>query len=150
VKVFNGDSNIYNDKASSVLDLNRRIIFVNDGDEFRRKRFAIAHELGHWILHKNILEKDESKHKVLLRKCSILQKDLPCLEKEANCFAANLLVPKNFLDKFQKMRNSELATIFMVPAEIIIYQRENKDEIMDTQQKEPSKISLANCCAGNN
>jgi Zn-dependent peptidase ImmA (M78 family) len=28
------------------------------------------------------------------KQCSILKEDLPCLEKEANCFAANLLVPK--------------------------------------------------------
>jgi Zn-dependent peptidase ImmA (M78 family) len=121
--VFNANFNKYKDKVSGVLDIDQKTIYINNEDKFKRQRFTVAHELGHWFLHKNTIEKDKSQYKVLLRQCSILKEDLPYLEKEANCFAANLLVPKKFLDKHKKMSNPELSDLFKVSEEVIKYRK---------------------------
>ena len=58
-----------------------------------RRRFTIAHELGHWRLHRGAAE-----HAVFCRPGSIAsatqaQEPLPPAEDEANAFAAAVLMP---------------------------------------------------------
>jgi len=95
----------FDDDISGVLLLNDNhpVIGINQGHSEVRKRFTIAHELGHFILHKdngNELFMD----KMLFRRASTdySEKDLR-LEAEANYFAANLLMPesaiKEYIDK---------------------------------------------------
>ena len=60
-----------------------------------RKRFTIAHELGHWVLHR------KGQQALFCRKASVREGDgpattrapLPVTEQEANAFAAALLMP---------------------------------------------------------
>lgn len=75
-------------------------ILVNKFHSIGRKSFTIAHELGHFILHKKLL--DERSELVSLIKSN--DKDCPALarglsyntlEKEANQFAANILMPES-------------------------------------------------------
>lgn len=46
------------DLVSGICDFQNRKIFVNAADIFPRRRFTIAHELGHWILHRSFYESD--------------------------------------------------------------------------------------------
>lgn len=92
----------FDEDISGVLVLNgsQSTIGVNQSHSEVRKRFTMAHELGHYILHR-----DEGSSmfmdKVLYRKTSnnYSPKDEK-LEREANFFAANLLMPKSVIDSY--------------------------------------------------
>jgi len=77
-------------RVSGFLDPHTKTIFVNAEDVPARQRFTVAHELGHYAL-----SHDPDKYPVLLRFPELNGED--DIEKEANCFAANLLVPKELL-----------------------------------------------------
>lgn len=81
--------------VSGFLDPTERTIYVNAEDAPTRQRFTVAHELGHYLL-----EHDPAKYGVLLRFPEFNGEDEE--EKEANCFAANLLVPKESLKEVLK------------------------------------------------
>ncbi|WP_300446352.1 MULTISPECIES: ImmA/IrrE family metallo-endopeptidase [Helicobacter] len=63
-------------------------IFVEQTDFITRQTFSVAHELGHFILHN-----DGTSH-TSLRDTTATQ-GIDTKEIEANCFAANLLMPKD-------------------------------------------------------
>ena len=66
-----------------------RVIVVNLSDSARRRRFTIAHELAHYVLHKG---NDE-----LFAHRDAGQND--GIEHEANVFATNILMPKDLVFK---------------------------------------------------
>ena len=69
-------------------------IVVNSDDKIsmERKRFTVAHELGHLLLHSDSFD-------------GICTEENPKEEKEANSFATELLMPQNaFLDKLKEYR----------------------------------------------
>jgi len=104
------------DKISGFFYGEKNEIYINKEEIPQRQTFTIAHELGHKIMHEEWLNSPE--YKVLLRK-SLGASDDP-KEKEANCFAANLLVPKFMLDEYYKIASiEELATLFLVSAPVI-------------------------------
>ena len=100
---------------------NENLICVNRKHYAARKFFTIAHELGHFVLHKNHIKK-QSDNKLLdgtmyRRSC----KDMDDKEKEANQFAAIILMPKTiFRNEYNKCMDkniepvAHLATIFDV------------------------------------
>lgn len=63
------------------------VIVVNSNQTEARKRFTIAHELGHYVLHRN--ESDVFEDEIFFRSG---EKDLS--EYQADNFAAELLMPK--------------------------------------------------------
>ena len=76
------------------------IIGLNKDHHENRKRFTLAHEIGHLVLHKNLLMGSthvDKKFGVKLNrdKRSSLGKDF--LEIQANQFAAELLIPRELL-----------------------------------------------------
>lgn len=74
------------------------VIGVNSVDAPVRQRFTIAHEIGHFILHKDeALHVDEKSLIGLRDRKSSLAVDER--EIEANQFAAELLMPATFLQK---------------------------------------------------
>lgn len=100
------------------------IIGVNPNESSVRQRFTIAHELGHFFLHKNseesiFVDKD---FKVLFRS----QESAPGehkREQEANAFAASILMPRkkieeeiknNFMDRTDEVMIKLLAKKFDV------------------------------------
>ena len=98
-----------------------RTIFVNSRDSENRRKFTIAHELGHWILHRNKLESEPEKYAVLYRIPLGRRQDDP-IEQEANYFAANLLVPEEMLVARRNGKtDEELATEFDVSRDVIGY-----------------------------
>lgn len=77
-------------------DNGRTIIGINSRNSTKRQRFSIAHELGHWCLHKGKpLIVDQS---VMISKRDDVSSQATDREEiEANQFAAELLMPKQFV-----------------------------------------------------
>ncbi|MBW8016141.1 MAG: ImmA/IrrE family metallo-endopeptidase [Planctomycetes bacterium] len=70
---------------------NKGLIRVKDDiPEYGRKRFAIAHELGHWELHKDISQLFTCTEKDFMAKYKGSIEEI-----EANYFAVSLLMPEN-------------------------------------------------------
>lgn len=83
-----------------------QFIIVNLAESAVRRRFTIAHELAHFVLHKN----DNKLY---------AHRDMTCageprssIEQEANYFAANILMPEELVkDKVQDIKNETWGTI---------------------------------------
>lgn len=82
-----------------------KIIYIDENsymDEryYFRLRFSIAHEIGHFILHKEIFEsfKIKSIEDYIKFISKISDEDYNKLETQANIFANNLLVPRDYLN----------------------------------------------------
>lgn len=98
------------ENVSGFYDAGEDAIYVNKDEAPKRQTFTIAHELGHRILHREWAESTE--YKVLLRQDG---NSVDPIEKEANAFAANLLVPRHILDKYYRYAGVEkLSELFAV------------------------------------
>jgi Zn-dependent peptidase ImmA (M78 family) len=77
------------------------LIGVNSLHHPNRQRFTIAHELGHLVLHRDLITSEvhvDKKFPVLMRD-SVSATGTDLIEIEANNFAAALLMPKALLDE---------------------------------------------------
>jgi Zn-dependent peptidase ImmA (M78 family) len=76
----------------------RALIGANKSNHPNRQRFTIAHELGHYFLHAGhtVLDEGRLAYTVNLRN-SESSKGEDNDEREANLFAAELLMPAKFL-----------------------------------------------------
>ncbi len=111
----------FGEKFSNIAGyIKESIIYVSASDSANRKRFTIAHEFGHFLLHKTQLKEAPGKYAVLFR-IPLGTMNADPIEQEANCFAANLLVPEELLIQFQHDGKtiSELAKIFEVSQDVI-------------------------------
>lgn len=120
------------DTVSGVLDCRNSespLILINKNKSENHQRFSLAHEIGHYLLHSfdGQLHMDGSMG-VFFR--SSLEGTTPSpnksysvkMEREANVFAAELLMPKDLLEKEVNSRSQsidmtlveELAKIFAV------------------------------------
>ncbi|MFK7000758.1 ImmA/IrrE family metallo-endopeptidase [Flavobacterium oreochromis] len=82
-----------------VIDNDNIKIGYNSTESLVRQRFTLAHELGHFVLHKN-KEKEVFVDNVtyMFRKAGVRTKDYK-IEMEANQFAAAVLMPKQLVEK---------------------------------------------------
>lgn len=97
-----------------VGDNNRKIIGYNKSHNENRRRFTIAHELGHFYLHFKGEQKifiDNNSHKFFRNEKSSSGEIRR--EREANAFAAALLMPSSLIEnEIEKLQNIEnLSTI---------------------------------------
>ncbi len=85
----------------------RATIGVNSTQHRVRRRFTIAHEFGHYILHEGIIEHVDRSYRInpkgdgdvrLNYRSDVSSQATDVEEIEANFFAASLLMPKNLLD----------------------------------------------------
>jgi Zn-dependent peptidase ImmA (M78 family) len=74
------------------------VIAVNSAQHENRQRFTIAHEIGHFLLHKGTQIHFDDDFRVNYRKADTTGM-ATVDEMEANWFAAALLMPENFLRK---------------------------------------------------
>lgn len=111
---------------AGLVNPSQHVIYVNIHDSPNRKAFTVAHELGHIKLHTSELKEDPNLG--ILYRRPLGKKDSNIKEQEANCFAANLLVPKEmFEDVMKKYGNvlpenngvDILSTIFGVSRDVI-------------------------------
>lgn len=70
------------------------VIFTNKNHHINRRRFTAAHEIAHYILHRDLIEDGMIVDDTLYR--SRLSGPL---EKEANRYAARLLMPRHLILK---------------------------------------------------
>jgi Zn-dependent peptidase ImmA (M78 family) len=106
--------------VAGFMDFTDSTIYVNGDDHYNRQTFTIAHELGHYLLHKPLFEAHPEKYKVLMR--APLGAEQDPIEKEANAFAADLLVPLDLLKLYGKYATEDdLARLFAVSNEVIRY-----------------------------
>jgi Zn-dependent peptidase ImmA (M78 family) len=106
---------------SAYIDYDLMKIVVSDNDSRERQRFSIAHELGHFLMHKpKLMEKEEDHFQVEFRK-TIVDQDKEEIEKEANAFAAYLLVPPRVFKKFRWASKEEIASLCVVSKQMINY-----------------------------
>lgn len=110
IKVFEGS---LDKKISGAIRYNKSTnkfeILINKNDAKVRQRFTIAHEIGHFFLHKDMLISDEIHVDILYRMTNEQ-------EKEVDYFAGALLMNKTLLEKAYKDGHSitELAELFDV------------------------------------
>ncbi len=95
IKFENGEKNIY----------------INHLDSRERKRFTIAHELGHYLLHRNLIEKEGGT--VLYRG---INGDI--IEQQANRCAGALLMPESMVKKYFNEINESVNIKISVLAKI--------------------------------
>lgn len=125
-------STFEDENIAGFLDIKNKEIYVNADDSLGRKRFTIAHELGHYMLEHKI-----DKYDVLYRKAisdySGYSDEEKVREQEANYFAGCLLVPENILsqtlldagidiDKDELLSNKEMSFLsdtFKVSGQVI-------------------------------
>jgi Zn-dependent peptidase ImmA (M78 family) len=97
--------------VSGFYDPQENAIFVNSEEYPLRQTFTVAHELGHKILHEEWAKSAD--YKVLLRNSERSEQDFR--EKEANAFAANLLMPRFMMDRYwESVSISQLSQLFAV------------------------------------
>src|SRR6266496_141061 len=112
-------------------------LYVNLRDVIYRRRFTIAHELGHWRLHREELRSNPQRS--ILFRIAIRQLNVDPTEKEANFFAANLLVPLGLLRQHRDGKtNEKLAELFLVSTEVIGYRLSLLEQDEDVQTQESS------------
>lgn len=97
-------------------------ILINSQEIDYRRRFTLAHELGHFVLHKDI------KEDILYRSDNFIDSDgldqeSKDREVEANCFAAALLMPRKTVELLVslKFKTSEMAKLFDVSTSAMQY-----------------------------
>jgi Zn-dependent peptidase ImmA (M78 family) len=98
LKVYN--SNIWGDEISGMIvrDAERGgksgyAIYVNGKHAPVRRRFTIAHEIGHYVLHRSLIGDGVQDDALYRSKLS------GAIEAEANRFAADLLMPWNLINQ---------------------------------------------------
>ncbi|HYN46617.1 MAG TPA: ImmA/IrrE family metallo-endopeptidase [Allosphingosinicella sp.] len=110
---FNAEAN---DKVAAYADPSR-VIYVNRELPPELKNYAIAHELAHFLLHPSYVESPD--YKLLLRGAPVGNGESE-EEKEAEAFAAELLVPRRMLENLKITGEPDsLASLFVAPVEVI-------------------------------
>lgn len=112
INVVFADFGEHSESVSGLCDFKAARIYVNKDDSTERQAFTMGHELGHWLLHKDFYLENPDSYPVLPR-FSNPNRDDP-MEKEANKFAACLLVPERLLRPVKGAPVSALASSFGV------------------------------------
>jgi Zn-dependent peptidase ImmA (M78 family) len=107
----------FSDTVAGFCDFEAKRLYVNSQDPLNRQTFTIAHELGHWVLHRAYFLMHPDEYSVMPRFQRPNGRDP--YEQEANCFAANLLVPKRLLERVKHAPVAQLASVFAVSREMM-------------------------------
>jgi Zn-dependent peptidase ImmA (M78 family) len=85
----------------------RVVIGVNSDHHANRQRFTIAHEIGHFILHKGMKLHVDEDFRINLRDGSVNDEEI-----DANAFAAELLMPTEFIERdIQKLSRIDSGSV---------------------------------------
>lgn len=111
-----------NEAYSGYLAVDKRMIVVNERHPEVRRRFTVAHEIGHYDLHRKGRDsadmfvdradyfQDDDKREVYYRHHHFGPADYR-MEVEANAYAAGLLMPEKLLEQYleQNANNIDLS-----------------------------------------
>jgi len=94
-------------------DDDRYLIVINQRHAPTRKRFTAAHELGHFIYHRDLLGKGTGDTRAYRAEKTPLPNAAirPRHERQANTFAANLLMPLHLIEQLHQQGISDTATL---------------------------------------
>ncbi len=94
-------------------------IVVNGSHAETRQRFTAAHELGHYIYHRELLGDGVGDNRAYRAEGTDRPnpKIRPLHERQANNFAANVLMPRHSLQDTKEKTTAELAMQFAVSPE---------------------------------
>ena len=85
------------------------IIGINSLHHENRRRFTIAHECGHLLLHRNMISREvHVDRKFRMLRSPISAEGVSEAEIEANLFAAETLMPKHFLIEALKDESADI------------------------------------------
>jgi Zn-dependent peptidase ImmA (M78 family) len=96
-------------------------IVVNSSHTENRKRFTAAHELCHYIYHRDLIG-DYAGDNLEYRSRNTGRDNLSIQivhERQANTFAANVLMPAHMLINVDHMRTEKLADMFAVSRSVM-------------------------------
>jgi len=95
------------------IHFDAKLIQINGSieDQEGRYSFTVAHELGHHSLHKDTFERMESNGGIMCREVNTK----PIAEKQADYFAASLLMPRNLVRKAYEQSFGDLDPIRLSP-----------------------------------
>lgn len=109
--------------VSGFYDPEDMAIYVNKDEVPARQTFTIAHELGHHLLHHEWAASNN--YKVLMRDADAAPDPY---EREANAFAAHLLVPTHMLKAYSPIASDvELSRLFMVSLPMLRFRKEREN-----------------------
>ena len=92
----------YKKQMGAFIIINKTpFIFLKEDLSYEEKQIVLAHEIGHFILHKKLL-----KDIFILRDFSLFSKRENEIEKEANMFASYLLIDEKQLIELKKQNLS--------------------------------------------
>lgn len=106
-------------------------VVVNSSHHDNRRRFTIAHEIGHHALHAEYLAKNVHVDTSVLRRDELSSEGVYAKEIEANAFAAELLMPAAEIQKLASLDLSDdvkvakVAERFRVSATALTYRISN-------------------------
>ena len=102
------------DSVSGALIAQKKIILVNSLHHEHRKRFTIAHEIGHFLLHSSLKQNifiDESLTFYRSKKSSF---GVYVDEVDANNFAAELLMPEDYIKEYLDQNKVDIFDSFSI------------------------------------
>jgi hypothetical protein len=114
-------------------------VFVNADDSVPRRRFTAAHELGHYLLHREFMGGKVSFGDSPTTVVEVEDDTAVAMERQANRFATELLMPaevckaraKEFLDKYDVCPRTQfeyyLASELMVSPKAMRYRLSKRD-----------------------
>jgi len=79
------------------------VIVLNLNHHPNRRRFTLAHEIGHHLMHVSYLTNNVHVDKIVLNRDPVSSQAVDRREMEANAFAAELLMPEAELRKYQNV-----------------------------------------------
>ena len=90
-------TSLQNDNVAAALSVSEKKIYVNELiTNVGLKNFTIAHEIGHWVLHKDLIGQHS-----------------PQMEREADKFATYLLMPEKIVrEEFSKFNEHRFLKYF--------------------------------------
>ncbi|WP_170164475.1 ImmA/IrrE family metallo-endopeptidase [Sinomicrobium pectinilyticum] len=112
--LLNSDGRIISGQKHTIIEINENIEFEE------KKRFTLAHEIGHLILHKGLDVHNDNEATTSWFNNKEKQAKNGKIEYEANQFASELLIPSHLFHEKQKGKKfspdllKELATFFKV------------------------------------
>lgn len=119
--LINSDGRIIFGKKHTVIEINQNIEFE------RRKRFTLAHEIGHFVLHRGIDIHNDTEATTSWFNNKEKQAKNGLVEYEANQFASELLIPSKLFfhqqknKKFSPQLIRDLAEFFKVSITAIAF-----------------------------